>query len=392
MNRLLLLSLSLTSLAASASVFDDVVNELVGNNLGLRLETVRSEASVESMKAENTLEGPEIEFGRVWGAKAEYGNKWDLSVSQGFDWPGLYAARREAARTATTAMQVLREADLLDARRDARALLIDYVHNTQVLNLQREIADNIDSMVVYYRRAAEEGLETRLDYNKTVLERISVHRELHNLESERESIVSSLQEFNGGLDVDQLLAKVGDDYPDLDIPRLPAALSVMRERDPRYAAAKAQAEAAESLVKVDRLSAYPGFSIGFAHNTEGDEHFNGFSVGITLPTWSRRHSSKAARLEAEAALMDADIALHKRKASLVADCRRIDSYRMVLDEYAPVVGDKSYYELLRKALKAGQISFLTYIEELNYFIAAHRDYLDVLYEYNLAIARTKYYE
>ena len=369
MNRLLLLSLSLTSLAASASVFDDVVNELVGNNLGLRVETVRSEASVESMKAENTLEGPEIEFGRVWGAKAEYGNKWDLSVSQGFDWPGLYAARREAARTATTAMQFLREADLLDARRDARALLIDYVHNTQVLNLQREIADNIDSMVVYYRRAAEEGLE-----------------------SEREAIVSSLQEFNGGLDVDQLLAKVGDDYPDLDIPRLPAALSVMRERDPRYAAAKAQAEAAESLVKVDRLSAYPGFSIGFAHNTEGDEHFNGFSVGITLPTWSRRHSSKAARLEAEAALMDADIALHKRKASLVADCRRIDSYRMVLDEYAPVVGDKSYYELLRKALKAGQISFLTYIEELNYFIAAHRDYLDVLYEYNLAIARTKYYE
>ncbi len=45
MNRLLLLSLSLTSLAASASVFDDVVNELVGNNLGLRVETVRSEAS-----------------------------------------------------------------------------------------------------------------------------------------------------------------------------------------------------------------------------------------------------------------------------------------------------------------------------------------------------------
>lgn len=392
MNRFAVLFLSLSSMTISASEFDKAVDELVANNLGLKAELARTEASVESLKAENTLSGPEVEFSRVWGTKAEFGNKWGLSVSQSFDWPGLYKARKEAARTASTAMQYLREANLLDARRDARTLLLDYIHNTQVLSLQREIADNIDSMVIYYKRAAEEGLETRLDYNKTVLERIAVHRELHNLEAEHESIVGQLQDFNAGLDVDPLLSRLGGTYPDMDFLRLSSALSEMRERDPRYAAAKAQVEAAGSLVKVERLNGFPGFSIGFEHETEGDEHFNGFSIGISLPSWGRKHSSKAARLEAEAALMDADMALHQRKASLMADYNRIDAFRKVLDEYAPVVEDKSHYELLRKALKAGQISFLTYIEELNYFIAAHRDYLDVLYEYNLAIARIKYYD
>lgn len=393
MNRIKFLFLSLAPLTVAAADFDSAVDALVANNLGLKVETARAEASVESIKAENILAGPEVEFSRVWGTTAEFGNKWGLSVSQGFDWPGLYKARSEAARTASTAMQYLREANLLDARRDARVLLIDYIHNYQILSLQREIATNIDSMVVYYREAAEVGLETRIDYNKTVLERIAVHRELHNLEAAQEAIIAQLQDFNAGLDVQPILEGIGDSYPDMEPTRLSVALSVMRERDPRYAAALAQANAAESLVKVDRLSAFPGFSIGFEHETEGDEHFNGFSIGITLPSWGgRRHSTKAARLEAEAALTDAEIALHQRKASLVTDNNLIDSYRKVIEEYEPVVKDKSHYELLHKALKAGQITFLTYIEELNYFIAAHRDYLDVLYEYNLAIARTKYYD
>ncbi len=389
------LFLSLSLCVVGADGFDNAVDRLVGNNLGLRAEIARGEAAVETIKAENTLGGPELEFTREWGNNAEVGNKLAFSVSQSFDWPGLYKARREAARTASTAYQFLREANLLDSRREARELLLEYIHNAQVLSLQKEIAGNIDNMVVYYKKAAEEGLETRIDYNKTVIERIAVHRELHNLEAERDGIVARLQDFNAGLDVDPLLAEIGEVYPELAPVRLDVALSLMRERDPAYAAALAQAEAARSLVKVDRLSAYPGFSIGFVHETEGagaTDHFNGFSIGLTLPSWNRRHSSKAASLEAEAAVTDAELALHRRKAELVTESKRLESLRKQIEEYAPVVADESNYELLKKALKAGQITFLTYIEELNYFIAAHREYLDLLYEYNLAIVRTKYYE
>ncbi len=392
MKRLAISSIIFMNLITFASDFDKAVDELVAHNIGLRVEVAKSESAVESIAAANSLPGPEVEFSRVWGTTPEAGNKWALSVSQGFDWPGLYKARSEAARTATTAMQFMHEVSLLDARREARTLLIEYIHNTQLLSLQQEIANNIDSMVIYYKIAAESGLETRIDYNKTVLERIAVHRGLHDLEAEREGITARIQEFNAGLDVGPLLASIGDEYPDINIVRLPMALSMLEERDPAYAAAKAGVKAAESLVKVEKMSVLPGFSIGFEHETEAGDHFNGFSVGITLPSWSRRHSAKAARIDAEAAMMDAEIALNRRKALLLADYSRIDSYRKVIDEYAPVINDKSHYELLHKSLKAGQISFLTYIQEINYFIEAHRDYLDVLYEYNLALYGTKYYD
>lgn len=53
--------------------------------------------------------------------------------------------------------------------------------------------------------------------------------------------------------------------------------------------------------------------------------------------------------------------------------------------------DDSNFELLKKALDAGQISFLTYMQELNYFLSARRDFLEAHYRYHLALARLQRY-
>lgn len=332
-----------------------------------------------------------MSFSRVWGSRKEYGNKWSLGVSQSFDWPGVYAARREAARTARSASQYMLESTLLDLRQEVRTLFIDIIHNTQLIEMQTELVDRMNQMEAYYKKAAEAGAETRLDYNKTVIERIAVHRELHTLEAQRSTLMSTLSTLNGGKDIDGIIAKLGNAYP---ITRVPESIdkTVIMKRDPQYAAALAGVEAAKSMVKVEKRSRIPGFSIGYEHESEGDENFNGFSIGLTLPVWGRGHQIKASTLEAEASLMDAELALTRRVAEMNGDRKQLDTLRHIMDEYEPVVNEKSNYELLHKALKAGQITFLTYIEESNYFIAAKRDYLDTLYEYNLILTRLARYE
>lgn len=377
---------------AVASDFDKALNILVSNNLEAKVAAERGVSEIESLKAENALEGVEAEFSRVWGNNKEIGNKFAVSVSQGFDWPGLYAARRKAIKTAESALDFLRASNMLDTRRDARVLLIDYIHNAQLLSLQSRYAARLDSMEAYYRKAAEEGLETRLDYNKTVLERIGVHRELHQLERDRDALLVRLQAFNGGIAIGEITALVGDDYPPVDRSRLLAGISEIEARDPGYAGAKMQAEAARQRVKVEKMSGLPGFSVGYEHETEIGGGFNGFSVGIKLPSWSRRHSRKAAVLEAELAEKDAELALIQKKADLNADLVQLDYYEHAIAEYAPIVEDSSPVELLRKALVAQQITLLNYMDEENYFLQAHREYLDLVYEYQLTVARLLYYD
>lgn len=387
----LLTAVIIPAAMAGSTPFDEALAEVIGNNLSVRAEASRAQIETENILGENTLEAPEVSFSRVWGSRKEYGNKWSLGVSQSFDWPGVYAARREAARTARSASQYMLESTLLDLRQEVRTLFIDIIHNTQLIEMQTELVDRMNQMEAYYKKAAEAGAETRLDYNKTVIERIAVHRELHTLEAQRSTLMSTLSTLNGGKDIDGIIAKLGNAYP---ITRVPESIdkTVIMKRDPQYAAALAGVEAAKSMVKVEKRSRIPGFSIGYEHESEGDENFNGFSIGLTLPVWRRGHQIKASTLEAEASLMDAELALTRRVAEMNGDRKQLDTLRHIMDEYEPVVNEKSNYELLHKALKAGQITFLTYIEESNYFIAAKRDYLDTLYEYNLILTRLARYE
>ncbi|WP_297058551.1 TolC family protein [uncultured Duncaniella sp.] len=387
----LLTAVIIPAAMAGSTPFDEALAEVIGNNLSVRAEASRAQIETENILGENTLEAPEVSFSRVWGSRKEYGNKWSLGVSQSFDWPGVYAARREAARTARSASQYMLESTLLDLRQEVRTLFIDIIHNTQLIEMQTELVDRMNQMEAYYKKAAEAGAETRLDYNKTVIERIAVHRELHTLEAQRSTLMSTLSTLNGGKDIDGIIAKLGNAYP---ITRVPESIdkTVIMKRDPQYAAALAGVEAAKSMVKVEKRSRIPGFSIGYEHESEGDENFNGFSIGLTLPVWGRGHQIKASTLEAEASLMDAELALTRRVAEMNGDRKQLDTLRHIMDEYEPVVNEKSNYELLHKALKAGQITFLTYIEESNYFIAAKRDYLDTLYEYNLILTRLARYE
>lgn len=387
-----LLSLAVALLAfgtMDATPFDDAVGEIMTNNLTGRIEAARAQAGVESILGENTLEAPEAEFSHVWG-KAE--NKWSFSISQSFDWPGVYAARREAARTARTASQYLMESTLLDLRQEVRTALIDIIHNARLIDMQRGLTERLDKMEAYYKKAAEAGSETRLDYNKSVIERIAAHRELHTLEAQREGLIASLRALNGGKDVDGLVSRLGDSYPIMPSPETLVSLEVIKERDPQYAAALASAEAARSMVKVERRSRIPGFSIGYEHENEGGESFNGFSFGITLPVWGRGHQVKAATLEADAAVMDAEMALARRVAEMNGDLKQLRSLRTTIDEYEPVINNKTNFQLLQKALDAGQINLLTYLQESSYFIAANRDYIDTVYEYNLTLIRLSRYQ
>lgn len=385
----ILLSL-LPSVSFAGTPFDDAVAEIMSNNLSVRAEAARGHAGVESILADNALESPEVEFARVWG-KSE--NKWSLSVSQSFDWPGIYAARRAAARTADNASQYLLESTVMNLREQVRSALVDLIHNAQLIELQSGLATRMSGIEAKYKRGAEAGAETRIDYNKAVIEMIATNRELHTLEAERAAIIANLQELNGGKDVTGIVASLGSAYPILpSVNQANISPAIVRERDPEYAAAVAAVDAAKSMVKVSRMSRLPGFSVGYEHETEGPESFNGFSVGLSLPVWSRSHQIKASTYEAEAALMDAEMTLVKRSAALSGDLRQLESLRTVLDEYEPVINNSANMDLLQKALDGGQINFITYIQETNYFLEAQKDYLDTLYEYNLTLVRLTRYE
>lgn len=385
-----ILLLSLLPSVTYASDFDDVLDTVMSNNLSLRYTVADNAANLEELKAENTLEAPEISFENLWGAKGA-GDKRNFSVSQSFDWPGVYAARREAIRKSETAMQYLRESERLDTRMEIRTTLIDIINVRQRIETTRKICDALSKMSDYYKKAVAEGNETRLDYNKAVIEHINSVRELKSLESEQSVLLSSLRALNGGKEVGALVEKLGHHYPSVELESLRPDREALRMKDPGVAAARAAIDAQKSLVKIEKRSLLPGFSVGYNHEWEGGESFNGFSVSMTLPFLTRRKNVKAASLRLEARAFEQEMNLIKVSSELQSEYETAFELRELLREYRGVMDDDSNFELLKKALDAGQISFLTYMQELNYFLSARRDFLEAHYRYHLALARLQRY-
>ncbi|WP_290450423.1 TolC family protein [Duncaniella muris] len=385
-----LMALALTVCSVSASDFDKVLNTVVSNNMALKYADAENQAAIASLKSENTLDAPEIGFESLWGAKG-IGDKRNFSISQGFDWPGVYTARREAIRKSQAAMQYLQESAMIEARQEVRLLLIDIIYAKQRIAATEKICDGLSSLQKTFRKAVDEGNETKLDYNKSVIEKIAAERELKTLRGEYAAMLASLRAMNGGKDVEDLVASVGNVYPEVDLASLRPDVENIRAKDPAIAAMKADAEVQKSLLKVEKRSLLPGFTLGYSHEWEMGDRFNGFSVAVSLPFITGNKKVKASRLQVSDSEMQQEMELIRLSAAMSGDYEKALLYRELLDQYEDIMNDNSDFELLKKAFDGGQINFLTYMQELNYFLAARRDFLETLYNYNCALARLQRY-
>ena len=270
-------------------------------------------------------------------------------------------------------------------------MLIDIIYTRQRISATEKICDGLESMMSIFKKAVEEGNETRLDYNKAVIEKIAAERELKSLRGEYASLLASLQILNGGKDVSALAETLGDTYPDVDLPALRPDVGNLRSKDPAIAAMKAQADAQKSLVKVEKRALLPGFALSYNHEWEMGDRFNGFSVSVSLPFLTGRKKVKAAELQYQAVEMQQELELIKLSANMSGDYEKALRYRELLDQYEGVMNDDSNFELLRKAFDGGQINFLTYMQELNFFLGARRDFLETQYNYYQTVARLQRY-
>ncbi len=343
----------------AADAFTEVTETILASDPSVRAERARLAGEIEQLRSANSLEGPEIGFGYKWGSEI---NKWDLSVSQSFDWPGVYGARRKAARYRRYALDESLKAYRRSKESDIREQLIAYVASRRRLALMEEYSSNIDSVYKLSQTAYEHEQMTILDLWKVRVERELARARCIEAGNAMKTAADRIATMNGGEAVD--LERVTS-YPG----------SAVGEYDPSSSPSLASARwsqlAAEAESSAAGRSRYPGFSVGYVHEVEGTSHFNGFTVGITLPMWKGRSDNLAAKLMAEAA----EEAAEARRRELRSDYEALRQQSAALtaqaDALEEAIGDEAKYrELLGKALHGGTITLHEYFGELNSLLDA----------------------
>lgn len=378
-----------SSLHVSAQGYGDMLREVASNNPEVASAINMLAGEAESLRSENNLPDPEIGFDYLWGSKG-VGDKYGVSVSQSFDWPGLYRARANASKSNISAMAMLAQAKYLDKMMEVERLFIDIVGARKRMSLYDESMRLLDSLMVKYRKGAANGEFTRLDVNKIRLSRLSVSRSRAAVGVELDMLEQSLLAANGGKSCHHILEALTD-YENVSLHSESEYLALVEQYDPQVRSGSLLDRYRSDMVRVAKMGYMPSFSIGYSHENESGEKFNGITVSMTLPFFSNRHKVKAARFAAQASLSDLSAVVFDKTAAMRADYVSAVSLKRELDDYDEVFGNDEYMTLLKKALDGGEMSLLDYIREMQYYLDEMSAMLSTEYELQLVLARLNRY-
>ncbi|MDE5573654.1 MAG: TolC family protein, partial [Muribaculaceae bacterium] len=342
-----------------------------------------AEAEIQEMKAENILEGPELEGFHKWGNSGD--RKYGAGISQGFDWPGLYSARRQMIRNNESALGLLRNATVTDKKVEARSLLIDLVNSKRNISILERIDTMMIDLAKFYDAAYRSGQVSILDKNKIDIEIIRLGGRLTEENNRYGDILASIYDFCGSDQIESELNHLNN-YPDAMLLSAEDYKKLAEESDPYMAYLKQIAEVNKSRGKVESRSALPSFSLGYEWEREEGQDFNGFNIGIKFASWSNKNR----RAAVVASVLENDVKISAQSKKLMTDIDNDHSTALDLikqiNKFETALNG-NHHELLLKALKGGQINMLDYIQEVNFYLEAELDLENMRHQYQLALSR-----
>lgn len=370
------------SIGMQAQTVDEVLSQIERNNKELQAQEQTIRASKLEVQAENNLEDPSVEYSPFYTRGISGMSSSELVVTQGFDFPTLYAARRQSGKW----KQEVLDRQLRIFRRDillnAKNLCLDLILYNQKQTLLVQRKKNADELLVLFEKRLKEGDVGVLDVNKIKMELMNVQTEVVQNEAAHRSALQQLLAMNGNLP----LEFTENTYPSL--PELDSYNELYDEimsTDATLLVADANVRAAEKELKVNRQSWLPKFEVGYRRNTSLDEKSNGFLVGGSLPLFSNRKKGKIIQAQVTSAKLQVENVRLQAEAQVQSRYNEICKLREAMQAYDVGLMYKTL-DLLNEAVKAGQLSIIEFYTEADNVYQNLQAYMELENQYQKLMA------
>ena len=336
-----------------------VLQSIEQNNKELQSALQLNKAQKMENRTANNLPDPTVSYSSFYKNGAGPGHGTEFVASQGFDFPTQYITRNRQADLANEALDKQQQAIRRDILLKAKTLCLDLV----LLNQEKALMDirkqNADELEALYAKRLEAGDANILEVNKIKMERMNVLTEVAQNAAAHRSALQSLLAMNGNMPLE---------FADTQYPEVREILDFTTLRDEVIAsdldlqALSFATKAAEKQVSVNKQDWLPKLQAGFRRNTDSEKSMNGFVVGGSIPLFSNRMKVQIAKAQAlSAQLMQEDARLEVEN-NLMALYNEMQQLKEAMNAYDVPLLHKSL-DILKQALKEGQISLIEYFVE-----------------------------
>lgn len=376
------------ALQVNALTIDSILDSISNNNIELKAKIAETKSNIAEIKSGNNLGDTEFEFEYQKGNNIN-GNKYGFSVSQGFDWPGMYIARSNANKSKINAFEYEFLSRKLEVLSNAKQLCISIINANRKIRIQKDVYNNIKLLSDEYEKGFKHGEISILDINKLKIELLNVKQALDKSVTERNILIEELIAINGGKAISDIENMVS--YPEQELKAFDIYENEITIYDPELNYNREMKNTSAKEISMAKMGWFPKFSVGYKFANELGDKFNGISIGMALPLFSNLNKVSMAK----ASLMSTEYTNHEvmvDKTTLIkTNYARAVYLKSQIYSYSSILSDSSNKLMLKKALDGGQITLLNYLLELRYFLEAQQTLLNLEYEYNSVLTTLNKY-
>ena len=366
--------------SAKAQDINSVLKSVEQNNMELKALLKGNEAADIENKSQNTLEDLSIEYSPFFQSETSGIASSELVITQGFDFPTLYGARKKAGQLQRNVLDMQYQTARRDILVNAKKLCLDIINYNKQKQLLQERRKNADELLAMFELKFKNGDATSLELNKIKLDRMNLETELVQADTKHANAMQQLQALNGGLPIKVVMTEYPQAPADDEVTMYEKAVAT----DWTVRTAQASVLAAEQDVKVNKQSWIPKFEIGYRRNTEGDNASNGFLIGGSIPLFSSKNKVKIAKARQTEAVMqhaNARINAENSARTMITQMKQLKASADAYD--VPLM--RQTLKLLRTAVENGEISVTEYYVEADNIYKNMITYMDIERQYQDAL-------
>ena len=380
---------ALLSVCNFGQTVDDVLKEVEKNNL--RIKSARKNLEFYSKEAFTDIypEDPKLEADYMIGRPVSGGNQFDFTATQEFDLPLVYKNRKKLAEGNILAYRYEVDRIRKEVLLQAKELMLESIHLQKRLETINTRLETDRELIEVFEEKAKVAEINLLELNKAKLHLLDINSDKKEVEALILINENHLSELNAG----KALTFSSESYfDDINLPDLTTITDSLERGDPDFLALEARKIANEMDLSLTKSENLPKFETGYHYQSVLGQTFNGGHFGMSIPLWKNKNKLDASKLNIDA--LDARIQQHINEHNHHIN-QKYEHYLNLKErfqDYEKILKETDNSTLLQTLIKSGEIDFIRYADEVEYFFEAEDKMMEVELELHLTIAELLKYK
>lgn len=362
---------SLALFAQSSSV-EQVLEQVEQNNPELQAYLAYAVSRESQLKATNGLPGLELLGYYMPFGEHTTSDYFEFEVAQSFDFPSVYSARKELINLQedqlSTEYQQKRQAILLPAKQ----LCLELIY----MNKRNEVVEERVGQARLVMEQTQELFDREevsiLVLNKAKVAWMQIRYSLDQVNAERLQVITRLEKLNDGLPI---VLNHTDYLSELELVSLDSLWTERMQQDPTLRVLAQKENIASQQYMLAKRSNLPSITAGYNYQGFMGENYAGFMAGLSIPLWKGGARTSSAKALSQYQQIYSNVEVLAARSVLSEQYQRYQLLLAGLEEYRSTLAELGTDRFLNEAYELGQLSFIDYYNESQFYWQAYDDML-----------------